>query len=591
MPAGRIRFCALTAAETSAVWSRPAAIFLDLGERSALAEVSSKIVAALFHLGVQATGALKPGLDRALALAGEIGVGDFLSLFVAEAAVPGVQQSPKIASRLLSWIRRLHAHSAFAEATAELGALESFLRFYAEGRSAEVLKELGPTEIFLVGSLIDRVERPDHAKARELMRQGEWVASRSVLEGILDRTPKDSEALFNLASVLIDQGELEKARERLEFLLVLDPGVVEAHRLLGEIELQRGHMDGAVSHLRQYVEQDPSNSEAFRQLASLLRQADRFDELVEVLRLWQKHMDERDAACLEIWIAEAHLLTGQTDRAQAELPSEGFAGGEPPERVLLGLLRALFDLRAGDADTARRHAAELLRHVTGFPPGQVPDPVTPELIAKAQELLGEREIRFFVALTLAVRQQVPPEQVPDLLSEADIEEIRRLMAEEGELALAALRNGKVQGFSDLFKLSTRSLGPRASLAALGDAFPGLTPDQQAVVLRIFCEALPSPQVTEVAAALGALGKNFARLALDQRPSGLRAILDLIEQPETIPLSRERALGLLNVLYPNLEPAERQEVRRRLEEVKSRVESPALRELLQETIPATESERS
>jgi hypothetical protein len=209
-------------------------------------------------------------------------------------------------------------------------------------------------------------------------------------------------------------------------------------------------------------------------------------------------------------------------------------------------------------------------------------------MGRARSLLGDREMQLFTHLVLAVRQQAPPEQLDaDLLAEEDRAELTRRVAEEGGLVLEALRQGRLHRLADLFKLSTRSLGPRAGLTALGDAYPDLKPGEQLVALEILAEAATQGNTLEASAALGALGKTFARLDTDGRARSLEAILGLAERDEAEPTIRERAASLLNILYPNLTPDERRAVQARLETLRSRLQSPALGEIFRDTIPAVE----
>ena len=61
-----------------------------------------------------------------------------------------------------------------------LDSLEALLRFYEAGRDPAALNGLGPTEIFLVRFLLDRIERPLHFQSRRLLEAGKPAIAGSV---------------------------------------------------------------------------------------------------------------------------------------------------------------------------------------------------------------------------------------------------------------------------------------------------------------------------------------------------------------------------------------------------------------------------
>jgi hypothetical protein len=122
---------------------------------------------------------------------------------------------------------------------------------------------------------------------------------------------------------------------------------------------------------------------------------------------------------------------------------------------------------------------------------------------------------------------------------------------------------------------------------LGDAYADLPAAQKTVVLDILAAAIRQTPPPETAAGLAAVAKNFPRFQPPERSKCLGAVLDLATQPGAAAISRERAIRLLNVVYPNLTPSERTEARSELEKARQQGESPALREFFSETVPQSD----
>jgi len=478
----------------------------------------------------------------------------------------------------------------FVDVESVFRPVEALLQFYAS-RDTRILYGVGPTGLFLISDLINRIERPQHVQARELLEAGKAAEARKILEGIVERLPKDIEVLFNLASALAAQDELDEAEKRLKTVLAQQRNFPPALILLAQVEQKRGRNESAIEILQDLLNQAPSPHEAYPLLAQLLRQQRQFAELAAALRKWRDATDEAsEQQRIDVWIPEAHVLAGDIARAKVAMPGESFVPEDALSRVLLGLLRTFLALHSKDADAARRHAANTLKFAAEQPPGKVSDPLSPELAKRGKELLGDREFNFFLGLARAITQQAAPMGFAnEFLSEAEVKELSERVVEEGQLALEALRSGRIQGFRDLFRTSARSIGPAAGIAALGDAYQELAPGQKAVLLDVFTEALKHGQHTEFTAALGALGKNFPSLEPQQRSRCLSALLEFAAQSEAAKVNRERALRVLNILYPNLAEAERQEMRQGFEKIREEMESPALVEFFNEIVPQIESE--
>ncbi len=571
-------------------------LFVSLKKRPYIRQSATNTVKALFQLAASAVNnadvqRAEQLFAEALEFAADAGIQQFLAEFTNRMIIPCLQHSRELSSLLLPYVERVSKREEFADVEAELKPVEALLQFYASGQSRATLNGVNPTELFLLKALIDRVERPQHIQARELLESGKIAEARKVLEGIVESSPEDIEALSNLARALVVQGELDEAEERLKAILAQQQDFPPALLLLAQIEQGRGQNDRAIEILQDVLNQVPSQHEAYPLLAGVLRQQRRFDELAATLRRWRDATDEpAERQQLDILIPEAHVLAGDIAHTRAAMPREDFVPEDAPSQLLLGLLRTFLALHDKDAEAARQHAANTLKFASELPPGGVSDRLSPDFVERGKEHLGDREFEFFLGLAHAITQRVGPiEFANEFLSEAEVKELSERVAEEGQLALEALRSGRIHGFRDLFRTSTRSIGPAAGIAALGDTYQELVLGQKAILLDVFAEALKRGQPSEVTATLGALGKNFPNFEPPQRAQSLSALLELAAQSEAAKVSRERALRVLNILYPNLTESERQEVRQSLEKINEEMESPALVEFFNAIIPQIESE--
>ena len=576
-------------------------LFTLLGEHPNVRKSAGNIISSLFHLSASAVRGADASraeslFAQALTLAGDAGAERSLSLFTNELVIPALQHSREVSVHLLSFVEQMGKHEAFAGEEEEavrptLKALEALLGFYASGGSRKALNDLGPTEIFLVRSLTDRIERPEHVRARELLRDGKADDAKDAFENILEQSPEDVEALLNLAKMLAAQGELDEAEGKLHAVLAREKDFAPALLVLAQIELRRGRDEHAVEILQGLLNREPPFHEAFPVLAQTLRGQGRFDDLAETLGKWREAVeDPEERQRLGVWIPEAYVLAGDVARARSAMPGEDVAPEDTSARLLLELLRVFLALEKKDAEEARRYAARLLELAADMPPGQAPDILSAEFAAQAKERLAEREYAFFAEIPLAVARRVDPMKFAgEFLSEDEVKGLSARVAEEGALALDALRSGRIQGFSDLARTSSRSIGPVAAISALGDAYATLSPAHRAVLLDVFTGAIRHGAPAEVDAALGAIGKHFPDLEPLRRAQCLTAILDLAAQAGKEALSRERAAQVLNILYPNLTETERLDVRRGLEAVREERESPAMTEFFNETVPQVDRE--
>ncbi|MEW6666109.1 MAG: tetratricopeptide repeat protein [Thermodesulfobacteriota bacterium] len=570
-------------------------IFTTIGERENVKISASGITSATFQ---QATDEIRSHNQPAahshirfsLQFIDDIGADVVISRFLTILLTPLLQVSREYSEHIFPLFELICNLEVVKAHRPVCRAIEALLRFYKEDRSQKELESLGPVETTIVRSLFDQIERPDHVKARELLEAGKANEATVVLEGILERSSEDIEAVLNLASALTAQGRHDDALKRLDTLLEKQKDLPHALFLKAKILAEKGQGEPAMEILRSLISSERPFMEAFPLAAQLLRQQRRFEELVPVFKTWDLRIEDQDLRqALKIWLPEALILSGDLAGAKIAMPAEGSLPKESQIALLLMILRVFLALTDRDATKARSWAAKALEFAADLPPGKAIQPVSADLAAVARQTLGEREAQFFLALGFALGQRLDPMQfAAEFLSEEEAGNLVERISQEKELALEALRSGKIQAFEDLARITNRTIGPAAGIEALGGAFRELGDRQKGILLDVFTVAVRHGTPAEVAAALRAIGKNFPSLEPIRRGQCLAAILDLANQPQAELASREHSIRAVNVLYPHLQDTERQEVRRALEGIRNEINIPAIKEFFEKTIVRAET---
>ena len=569
-------------------------LFASLGERPSIKRAAADVVRSRFDLAAAATVARQAAqaeeqVRKALPHIPDAGSDATLSAFVNGLVVPCLQHSRELSAALLPYLDTLTAGDASLQDLPASRAIRAVLRFYAEGASPAQTVELGPADLFLVDSIRDRVERPLHVQARELLQGGRNAEAKSVLRSILDASPGDVEASLNLASAHVTAGEFNEARPILNAVLAEKPDLTPASLLLVQVEEKEGHREQAIAILEKALEQAPSEDHLYSSLAQLLRQEHRFADLAALLERWRgAAQDTAQKERLGAWLPEAYILAGDIPRAAAALPPDGAVVKDLAARLRLGIARVIVALYAGDQDRAKDCAAEALQAAVDAPPGRVPNVFSAELAESARGLLGEAEYRLLAALARALpNQEGPLPFAAEFLGVEHVREFDERFEQEGEAAIEAFRSGRIQGFGDLARITARSIGPAAALRALGEAFQRYGERNRSVLASLFAEAIEQGQAPEVTAALHAVGGSFPHLDASGRAGCLGAMLGVAGKADAAPRNRDQAAALLNVLYPGLAEDERTRVRDGLKAARETRDSRPLTEFFDETVPAVE----
>ena len=500
--------------------------------------------------------AAAPGASHGLAA-------ELLAGFTTHLLVPALRASRGNASVVADLLRRLVRHPAFDATQTALRPLHALLRYYEQGCSQAALDELGPTELALVvRPLIERIERPQLARGRELVQAGAHDQARDVLATAVAEDPADDDARLLLAQALLRLGDLDGAGDHADVLLRALPPLAEAVLPKARLLRAQARPEEALAVLDGLTARNDPPAEALDVEAELLLELGRLEDRTRSLaRRLEIAEDATERSRVALRLVATWLALGDPEQARRRLPADD------PEVLdgLLGLRREVLlvvtALLERDPAAAREHAAAALLLAADRPPGTADDPFEPRLGTPILERLDERDRVFLGALLRALtRRQDPVRFAEEYLGQAEVEALLARVDEEASGALAALADGRIQVFEDLLRVGTRSVAPAAALTALGGAFAEQPPARREMLTALFLEALDRGEPPTVVAAFGALGQNFRRLEAADRKRALTSIVARAVQEDADPELREQGLDVLGALYPNLDAGEQETVR-------------------------------
>ncbi|MBT5631393.1 MAG: tetratricopeptide repeat protein [Nitrospina sp.] len=102
---------------------------------------------------------------------------------------------------------------------------------------------------FLISCGDSGEEKPDRSKIEEAkiaFDEENYDKAKSNVEYFLAQFPKDVEALYFYAQVLVETDQLLKAREKANDILEIDPSLPEAKAILGEVHYRRKEFNEAL---------------------------------------------------------------------------------------------------------------------------------------------------------------------------------------------------------------------------------------------------------------------------------------------------------------------------------------------------------
>lgn len=167
----------------------------------------------------------------------------------------------------------------------------------------------------------------DWSLALHEIRQNRLESARTLLQGILTRTPEDAEVHSKLGTIAAVRGEKELAREHLMKVLELDPDNAAGPGVLGRMAYRDGNYDEAVKYWRHAEEIEPFHAgisfdlaQAFLKLGRSSQAIGHLEKTVRIdptrIEVWIQLSDTlahtgRDAEALEVAEKALPLARGQ----------------------------------------------------------------------------------------------------------------------------------------------------------------------------------------------------------------------------------------------------------------------------------------
>ncbi len=127
---------------------------------------------------------------------------------------------------------------------------------------------------------------PDRAKmvdAKKAFDEENYDKAKSAVEYFLAQYPKDIEALYFYAQVLIATDQLLKAREKANEILEIDPTLPEANAILGEVHYRRKEFSEAVRLSRDALKKNPKLQVPYRVIGEIYLRQGKVKESIKVL--------------------------------------------------------------------------------------------------------------------------------------------------------------------------------------------------------------------------------------------------------------------------------------------------------------------
>lgn len=172
-------------------------------------------------------------------------------------------------------------------------------------------------------------------------KQSDWKACFALLNKVLDKQPKHTEAIVKLAQLFLAAGEIDKATENANNALKLSPDHLGATMVLAAVDLKKNQISSAIEKANQVLQKDPKNIDAFMLLASE-RYAQK--DLTGALNyLNQGIAIDPKSALLQLFKVNVQVATGDIQSGE-------------------GTFKALVDALPNDIELRKRYADFLLQH-------------------------------------------------------------------------------------------------------------------------------------------------------------------------------------------------------------------------------------
>lgn len=121
------------------------------------------------------------------------------------------------------------------------------------------------------------------AEAKKALEEENYEKAKHSLEDFLDQFPKNVEALFVYADVLIKTDQLLKAQEKANEILEIDPALAEPHAILGEVAYRRGNFPKALNLSRKALKINSKLQAPYQVIGEIYIRQGKIKEGIKVL--------------------------------------------------------------------------------------------------------------------------------------------------------------------------------------------------------------------------------------------------------------------------------------------------------------------
>lgn len=142
-------------------------------------------------------------------------------------------------------------------------------------------------------------DRAKIAEAKKAFDGENYDKAKSSVEYFLAQYPKDIEALYLYAQVLIKTDQLLKARERANEMLEIDPNLAEPKAILGEIHYGRKEFSQALKLSREALKKNPKLQAPYRVIGEIYLRQGKIKTSIKVL-LEAHHLAPKDVGTLKL---------------------------------------------------------------------------------------------------------------------------------------------------------------------------------------------------------------------------------------------------------------------------------------------------
>jgi Tfp pilus assembly protein PilF len=184
-----------------------------------------------------------------------------------------------------------------------------------------------------------------------LLRTGDIPGARAAFQEAKRIEPKSDAADLSLAQIAVQEGKLDTARDLLNGIVNRGPRNVLALSFLGQVENKAGHSEAAINDYNRAIQEDPNNVPSLNNLAYLLADTKTDPDRALALAQKVKELDPKSAT-IDDTIGWAYYNKGLFRSALDYLAKAG-NGGTPRRKCHL----AMAYIKLGD----RQQAATLIQ--------------------------------------------------------------------------------------------------------------------------------------------------------------------------------------------------------------------------------------